>query len=578
MRQVSCRFLSLSLVLALTACQAFSPDSAKEQGNDESPAMNGAVSGSKEKDGHYQGLQQALLAEGSKNSDLFSVTDQPLAPAALEDGVSKVQAAADNKGDRYTDRDLWDRLRDQFRMDLEKDNARIKAQRDWYVRNPRYIERTTERASRYLAYIVSELEERDMPGELALLPIVESAFDPFAYSHGRASGLWQFIPSTGRAYGMDQNWWYDGRRDVIASTEGALTYLESLSRRFDDDYELALAAYNAGGGRVNSARRRNNNSGQPTDYWSLPLPRETRDYVPKLLALAQVIAEPEKYGIKLAPLPDQPYFQVVNIGSQLDLAQAAELADVTIEEIYLLNPSFNRWATSPEGPHRLLVPYDAAERLETALIDLPVEDRMTWQTYEVKSGDSLGRIAQQFRTTISAIRENNNIRGNTIRTGQNLLIPVAGRDDNAYALSEGQRSQNRQVRQGNGKHKLEHRVKPGDTFWDLARAHKVSVGNLASWNGMAPGDPLRLGQTLVIWQDGEGAGTTASNSNSSQNQRDGMVRRIGYQVRSGDNLSIIANRFNVRVNEITQWNDINSGQYLQPGQNLTLYVDIRNSP
>lgn len=571
MRQVSYRLVSISLVLSLTACQAFSPDSSEPRETGDAASLNGTVAAETEDSSR----PVVPLIATDAVTGLVLVSDQPLAPASLEDGVSKVQAAANSQNEAEQQKDLWDRLRKQFRLDLDNDNARIEAQRNWYVRNPSYIERTTERASRYLAYIVSELEARDMPGELALLPIVESAFDPFAYSHGRASGLWQFIPSTGRAYGMEQNWWYDGRRDVTASTEGALTYLESLARRFDDDYELALAAYNAGGGRVNSARRRNANAGKPTDYWSLPLPRETRDYVPKLLALAQVIADPEKYGIELASLPDQPYFKVVDIGSQLDLAQAADMAEVSIEEIYLLNPSYNRWATSPEGPHRLLVPYDAAERLENALADLPMASRLTWQTYEVKAGDSLGRIAQQFRTTISAIRENNTIRSNTIRIGQELLIPVAGRDDNAYALSEGQRGQSRQQRQGDGKHKLEHRVKPGDTFWDLSRAHNVSVGKLASWNGMAPGDPLRLGQTLVIWQEGGSNTSTASNN---QAQRDGMVRRIGYQVRSGDNLSRIANRFNVRVGEITQWNDINSGQYLQPGQHLTLYVDIRNSP
>lgn len=565
-------FVCLCLMLSLSACQTLTPGSEETSASREATPDNTAS------------LAPLMLADASGTaasaasaSGDQTENDRPTAPEELEDGVSKVNAALPGDSEETGEqRDLWDRLRDQFRLDLEQDNARIAAQRNWYARNQRYINRTTERASRYLAYIVSELEKRDMPGELALLPIVESAYDPFAYSHGRASGLWQFIPSTGKAYGMDQTWWYDGRRDVIASTQGALTYLESLSRRFDDDYELAMAAYNGGGGRVNSARRRNARQGLPTDYWSLSLPRETEHYVPKLIGLAQIIADPEKYGIELPHLPDQPYFKVVDIGSQLDLAQAAEMAEVPIEEIYLLNPSYNRWATSPEGPHRLLVPYDAAERMEVALSDLPQEERLTWSTYQVRPGDSLGKIAQENRTTIAAIRENNNISGNIIRVGQELLIPVAGREDNAYALSEGQRSRQRQNRQGSGKQKIEHRVQPGDTFWDLSMTHDVSVGTLASWNGMAPGDPLRPGQTLVIWKEGSPGKPTASAS--SQPQRDGMVRRIGYQVRSGDNLSRIANRYNVGVKDIAQWNDLNTGKYLQPGQSLTLYVDIRNSP
>ncbi|MDX1589528.1 MAG: LysM peptidoglycan-binding domain-containing protein [Oleiphilaceae bacterium] len=571
MHQASSRLLLLALMASLSACQVLTGHS------DEQSASSGTAV-------EKVALEDpVLLADNSPEPSRIPVqpapspdNDRPMAPESLEDGVNRVNAALSEEPQAATEeRDLWDRLRQQFQLDLDQDNRRITAQRNWYARNQRYINRTTERASRYMAYILDEIEKRDMPGELALLPIVESAYDPFAYSHGRASGLWQFIPSTGRAYGMDQNWWYDGRRDVIASTQGALTYLESLSRRFDDDYELALAAYNAGGGRVNSARRRNARKGLDTDYWSLTLPRETRHYVPKLIALAQIIADPEQYGIELPSLPDQPYFRVVDIGGQLDLARAAEMAQVDIEEIYLLNPSFNRWATSPEGPHRLLVPLDAADRLETALKDLPMEKRLTWKSYRVKAGDSLGEIAQSHRTTIQAIRQNNNISGNIIRIGQELLIPVAGREDNAYALSQGQRSQQRQSRQGSGKRKIEHRVQPGDTFWDLSRAHDVSVGTLASWNGMAPGDPLRPGQTLVIWKKG---GPEQKATTGKQPQREGMVRRIGYQVRSGDNLSRIANRFNVGVREIAQWNDLNTNKYLQPGQNLTLYVDIRNSP
>ena len=219
--------------------------------------------------------------------------------------------------------DLWHRLRAGFALDHDASEPRVQAQLNWYKKHPRYIDRVVDRGSRYLHYIVSEAEKRGLPTELALLPVVESAFDPFAYSHGRAAGLWQFIPSTGKYFGLTQSWWHDDRRDIIAATDAALTYLDRLATRFDGDYMLALAAYNSGGGTVSSAMRRNRKRNQPTDYWSLDLPRETRHYVPKLIALAKIFDNPQAHGIELPPLDDEPYFEIVDTGSQLDLAQAA---------------------------------------------------------------------------------------------------------------------------------------------------------------------------------------------------------------------------------------------------------------
>lgn len=466
---------------------------------------------------------------------------------------------------------VWERVRDNFSLDLSSNDPRVRNQLAWYSRNQSYMDRTAERAKRYLPYIIREIEKRDMPGELALLPLVESAYDPFAYSHGRASGIWQFIPATGRAFGMDQNWWYDGRRDIISSTQGALSYLEKLAGRFDGDYELALASYNAGAGRVLGAQRRNERHGKPTDYWNLKLPTETRHYVPKLIALARIVADPRAHGISLTPIPDEPYFEVVDIGGQLDLAQAATMASVDVNEIYRLNPGFNRWATAPEGPHRLLVPADSAEKFREALITLPEDQRVSWKDYRVEGGDTLISIARSFNTTPDVIRKHNDITGHTIRKGQRLLIPVAGDSSNAYALSESNRRAARQASSGDqGQSRIDYQVNAGDTLWDIASAHDVSVSKLASWNNLAPGDTLQPGDTLAIWTDSQ-------QEASLRDKRKEMVRRVGYTVRSGDSLRRIANRFNVGVSEIAQWNNINTQDYLQPGQQLKLYVDIRNS-
>ncbi|EKF74899.1 membrane-bound lytic murein transglycosylase D [Alcanivorax hongdengensis A-11-3] len=467
--------------------------------------------------------------------------------------------------------DLWVRMRQGFALDLSVQNDRIRIQRDWYARHPQYFMRVTTRAERYLDYIVDQAQERNMPLELALLPMVESAFDPFAYSHGRASGPWQFIPSTGDHFGMKRTWWQDQRRDIIQSTNSALTYLQQLSERFDGDWLLALAAYNAGGGTVSRAIRRNEEAGRPTDFWHLDLPRETSAYVPKLLAIAQIVANPADYNVALHPIPNQPYFATVNTGGQIDLAQAAKLASISVEELYLLNPSFNRWATSPDGPHRLLVPVDKADGFRTRLASLPKDQRMQWARYQIRPGDSLIAIARQYRTTPQVLRSINHLNGNTIIAGRTLLIPGPSASGNSYTLSESQRLAQTQARGSEGRQRVNYTVRSGDTLWDIARRNNVKVSQLAKWNNMAPRDSLHIGQSLAIWTHG-----TQVASNNADNPN--MIRKVHYAVRNGDSLYAIADRFNVSVNDITNWNDsVSRKRYLQPGQRLTLYVDIRQT-
>lgn len=514
-------------------------------------------------------------ADTSSRTQLDDAIEPSLKQAAENARMKLDTPKQDNTAEEVAVSDLWVRLRSGFALNHEVGDPRVQAQLNWYKRHPRYIDRVVERGSRYLHYIVTETEKRGLPTELALLPVVESAFDPFAYSHGRAAGLWQFIPSTGKYFGLTQSWWHDDRRDVIAATDAALTYLDKLANRFDGDYMLALAAYNSGGGTVSKAMRRNRNRNAATDYWSLDLPRETRHYVPKLIALAKIFDQPEKYGIELPTLKDEPYFEIVETGSQLDLAQAAELAGVDIDEIYLLNPSFNRWATSPDGPHRLLVPRENADTFTAALKGIDPGDRVAWRNYKVKSGDTLSTIAQRYSTTPSVIQQVNNLNSHIIRIGQRLMIPSAAKQSGTYALSASERLARKQQRGGKNSDgtRVDYTVRSGDTFWDIAREHRVSVRQVASWNGMAPGDPLIPGKRLVIWSKSKQPAMLASNDRGK-----GMVRKVGYQVRKGDSLSAIASRFAVNVRDIASWNDLNTSRYLQPGQSLVLYVDIRNSP
>lgn len=470
--------------------------------------------------------------------------------------------------------DLWDRLRSGYKIPNNHINKRTQVQLDWYAAHNEYLNRTFNRAQNYLYYIVTQLEKRKMPTELALLPVVESAFDPFAYSHGRASGMWQFIPSTGRIFGLKQNWWYDGRRDITASTNAALDYLQALSDRFNGDWLLALAAYNSGAGTVLKAIKRNKARGRKTDFWSLDLPRETSAYAPKLMAIAKIIESPEKYGIELNSIPNKPTFKQVDIGGQMDLAQAAKLADIKIETLYRFNPGFNRWATSPQGPHKLLIPIQHADTFKKAISKLSDKDRLTWRRYKIRSGDSLNRIARHFNTTPNVIRHVNNLRGNQIRVGHHLLIPIASRGNRYYKLNANNRLLAKQqiYSHKQSTSKIMHKVKSGDTLWDLSRKYHVGVRSIAKWNGMAPGDPLKPGKRIVIWS--KAWSMTVKKDTRPRLSRKTLIRKIGYRVRSGDSLAKIAEKFNLKINQIAMWNNLNRKHYLQPGQHLTLYVDL----
>ncbi len=470
-------------------------------------------------------------------------------------------------------KDIWTRIRDGYSLEIV-DHKRVKSNLEWFASHPAYLERVVDRASPYMHLIVDELQRRSMPTEIALLPVVESAFQPFAYSHGRAAGLWQFVPGTGRRYGLKQTWWYDGRRDIAEGTRAALDYLQYLHKHFDGDWLLALAAYNSGEGTVARAISRNKRRGKPTDYWSLSLPRETEGYVPKLLAISALVANPPAYGVVLDSIPDEPYLTTVEVGSQIDLDLAAELAGITLEEIYLYNPGFNRWATDPQGPHRLLVPLENAELFAENLASYPDNQRIKWIRHTVRSGEVLGTLADKYHTTVSMIRSVNRMRSNALRVGQSLTIPVARTSLKRYSLSAGQRLATVKNTNRSG-YKMEYQVQEGDTLWEIARKYEVGVRQLAKWNGMAPRDPLLPGTKLVIWTSEQEKVSAVNPANFVHPFADDTTRRIGYIVRNGDSLARISQRFRVSINSLKRWNKLDGNKYLQPGQRITLYVDVR---
>jgi len=438
--------------------------------------------------------------------------------------------------------DLWRNIRETFVLDRNIGNPRVKAELAWLRRHPRYLDNLRPRLEQHLAYVYQRVSDRGMPGEIALLPIVESALDPYAFSPGGAAGLWQFIPATGRRFGLERNWWYDGRRDPVAATEAALDYLESLHQRFGD-WSLALAGYNAGEGNVARAVRR---KGAGASFWELKLPRETSAYVPRLLALAEVVAKPAAYGVDLPPLlPDIP-FTVVATGGQLDLSVAADAAGLDVATLYRWNPALNQWSTPPAGPHYLLVPSTADRDAEAALAAIPEQDRVRWLRIKVSSGDTLSGLAHRYRTDVTSLRQANNLSGSRIHAGQALLIPKS-----PDALSNPVTTRTRGTR---------YTVRNGDSLWTISRSQGVSMSALMRANHVGPKDLLKVGQTLTIPGSASGAA--------------GVIRKVRYGVRRGDSLAKIASKFNVRVSDISAWNNLNVKDYLQPGQSLTLYVDV----
>jgi membrane-bound lytic murein transglycosylase D len=409
-----------------------------------------------------------------------------------------------------------------------------------------------------------------MPLELALLPVVESAFEPFAYSRARASGLWQFIPGTGSRFGLKQDWWYDGRRDIVESTRAALDYLQALHDEFNGDWLLAIAAYNCGEMWVERAMEENRAAGKPTDFWNLRLPAETRAYVPKLLAMQRLIADPETYGLSMGAIPNQPYFARVDTHGQINLKLAAEIAGITDEELYELNPAFHRWATDPNGPYSLLLPVDGAQVFTENITQLSEEQRMGLVHYTVRTGDSLVSVAQHFNTTVTVIRDLNALPVGTLTVGSDLRVPsstavqLPAKVVLAAARVDGKVRENLRVR------RVRIQVaRAGDSLASIARRYHVNLNTLAAMNGLHPGDALQPGQKIRFTT----ITTVRASSSNTAVTRTPVADKNGnlvYVVRAGDTLGHIARQFKVTVAQILAWNGISAQGAILKGQKITI--------
>jgi len=438
--------------------------------------------------------------------------------------------------------DIWSRIRQGYQLvDLVNEHPRIEKERAWFGKRTRSLELIAERSNPYIHYIVEQLEENSMPLELALLPAIESAYNPLALSSQRASGLWQFMPATGRNFKLEQTHWYDARRDITRSTKAAITYLNYLNKMFDGDWLLTLAAYNAGEGTVMKAMKHNRAQGLATDYWSLKLPPQTLAYVPKLLALAQIFAEPDNYSMQLPEIANEPFFTKVKYKHELELKHIAKLAKINYDELYQLNPAFKQKITLG-GPGYLLVPTQNADLLHQRLSTIKAPQLFEWPIYTVRSGDTLSHIAQKNGTSVTMLRDLNKLTNNNLKIGQVLRVPPKDGIAGIAATSPA-----KQTSTSNPVTSSSYKVQSGDSLSSIAQQHQVSVDEIKQWNKLK-GNNIRIGQALLI-----------------------QSPATFYTVRSGDSLASIASNHNISITQLKNWNMLNSN-LLKPGQKLALYL------
>ena len=447
---------------------------------------------------------------------------------------------------------LWVRLQTQFQLEAHYKNPAVDDELTAYIYNQAYFDRITERAEPFLFWIVTEIERRNLPMELALIPIVESTFNPNAYSPKHAVGLWQFIGPTAKSFGLQQDWWYDGRRDPRASTVAALDFLEQLYKEFDEDWLLALAAYNTGQGNVNRAIKKTVRRKESPDFWSLPLPRETRAHVPKILALAKLISNSKRYGVELAPIENKEPLAIIEIDSQIDLSQAAKLAKLDYSELRRLNPGYLQWATHPDNPQVIAVPIDHADFLRDGISNLGPDHFISWDRYEIQPGDTLSGIAIKLRTEIDVLKSVNKINGTRIIAGDSLLIPRTNDPSLLVNINQENLRGRRILPTPNI-----YIVRNGDNLWSIARRFDLRSKDIAGWNNILLDSILKPGQELNL----EFVSKFTQTSNISD-----TASAENYRVRSGDVLFEIAKRYRIKLENLLKWNNLTERDLIYPDQ------------
>ncbi len=462
-------------------------------------------------------------------------------------------------GNNYSYGSLWYTLSDNFRLNDQCTNPDVYRQINWLMAHRSFIIGVANNAKPYLYYVYSQVVSHNLPAEIALMPMIESAYNPFAYSKQGAAGLWQLMPGTGSSFGIKQNWWYDGRRDISASTKVALNLLVDLGENFHGHWLLAIASYDSGEGLVDRAVNYNRRHHRPTNFWSLSLPTETANYVPRLLALACIIKSPEYYNLHLPYIADAPNLEKVNVGSQIDLALAAHLAHISLKELVFLNPSYNHWATNPTGAHFLIVPRNKARTFMANLRRLPKHDRVTWHRYHVRHGDTLGAIAKRYHTAVKIIKGINHLHHDMLHLHQILLIPLNTRRMKKLLFAAEAPYFNKYHRLP-GPQKIIHHVRRHEDLNLIAKEYGVSAAKIRYWNHLHS-SLLTTHQKLIIW----------SPITYREHKYYKRIKKINYHVKKGDSLWKIAHRYHVSIHELLHWNKLKKDSPLHLKQHLIIY-------
>ncbi len=511
-------------------------------------------------------LLALLLAACQNSRQLESPVAEPEAVASIEkispsSEPSLGNSAIANEASGLTNDshisydDLWGRIRNGFQLNAHYSHPNVAKYIQDYSEQQRYFDLLQERASPFLFEIVEEIERRGLPMEFALLPMVESTYNPNAYSREHAVGLWQFLGATGSSFGLQQDWWFDGRRDPLASTDAALDYMEQLYKQFGEDWLLAIAAYNTGNGNLRRAIRKSEEI--DINFWALNLPGETEAHVPKLLALSAIIAENEAWNIELKPLPNEPVLRSVQVGTQIDISQAARLAEIEYEQLRALNPGYLQWATHPDQPQAMLLPLENAALFEGALVGIDKRDLLTWDRYEIKPGDTLGAIANRLNTRIELLQTFNSLVGSRIKAGDSLLIP---RTNDPELLDSASHVTRETTRHPPLKIPAQYKVRNGDNLWLIARRFQLRSIEIAAWNQIPLEELLQPGQVLDL-------SYTLEDKNEEPEVRISDSAAV-YSVRRGDSMNAIASRFGIDLQKLLLWNELAIDQLIFPGQEL----------
>lgn len=574
-------FLTLSLCLALAAC---SDDDSESAASRRSQNSNGqAVLKVKAEAGYWSIVPDQTPAPTSATSVELKLS--PSTPEKQEVAQDTAQSKAHLASQSATSSDLgfvppqldggqpkknfWAEYKATLKMPNTRNVPRVKSQIDRYTAHPKHFEKVLQDAQPFIYYIFQQVKARGLPTELSLLPLVESHFNPTAYSPVGAAGLWQIMPTTGSDFGIKENWWYDGRLDVIASTNAALTYLTYLGELYDHDWALALAAYNSGQGTVNNAIRHNAEAKKPTDYWNLNLPKETRDYVPRLAAVVEIVRHSAQYEIDLPSIHDKPYFAVVPMQHQVSLSKVADLTGLNQAVLDELNSGYKHGKTSPNGPMRLLIPIQDLSSFSKNLAAIDKKERVEkindWRYYTVKSGDTLSVIAHRFTTTVPALMASNHLSDEFLKVGMNLRIPEPS--NQKYTLVGKMKRPTRVSSKSNAAQVVQttHIVQPKETLKSIAKRYNVTGSQIETWNKLKSAQDIHTAQRLIIW---EPVHHTYVPEHKKSPKASGNQQY--YRVQSGDTISEIADRFAVTTSSLLAENDLTLKGGLQVGQRLLI--------